>query len=78
MSDEYPEVSREDLIQFFTGKIWNKAIKKELQSWLDDIRDKLDCEHEPVIIHRLQGNIEAVKRIMNIDTYMIEDEEKGN
>ena len=61
------------LKDFVDGVIW-RDIQDELKLWLEDIRDQLeDPGHElfPEDIKRLQGNAEAVRRVLELPRNLI-------
>ena len=58
---------------FVEGVIW-KDIVDELSLWIEDIRDQLeDPGHElfPEDIKRLQGNVEALRRVLELPKNLI-------
>ena len=58
---------------FVEGVIW-KDIVDELSLWIEDIRDQLeDPGHEffPEDIKRLQGNVEALRKVLELPKNLI-------
>ena len=58
---------------FIEGNIW-KDIQDELHHWIEDIRDQLEDPEGKLFmedIKRLQGNIEAIRNVLNLPANLI-------
>lgn len=66
--------SAHELREFVRSNIW-RDLKDELNIWLDDIRTQLEVESNVDVIRRLQGNAEAVNKILRLPEILAESME---
>jgi hypothetical protein len=57
--------SRHQRAEFFRSFIW-QDIQTEFLEWLEQIRTELEVEDDIDIIRRLQGNAEALRKMLMI------------
>lgn len=60
---------------FLESRVWSD-IKEELEVWLNDIRDSLEDPDRDINIKQmnvLQGNAQAVRRILDLPRVMYEE-----
>jgi len=66
------ELTRDEIEEFEDSKIW-LCLRAELYEWLDQIRDVLELETDLQRIYNLQGSAEAVRKVLNITSFLTED-----
>lgn len=69
--------SSREFRDFIISNIW-RDIRSELLLWLDDIRSQLEVANEVEVLRKLQGNAEAVNRMLRLPEILAEAAEIEN
>lgn len=69
--------SSRELRDFILSSVW-RDIRSELLLWLDDIRSQLEVANEVEVLRKLQGNAEAVNRMLRLPEILAEAAEIDN
>jgi hypothetical protein len=60
-----------DLRNFLSSNIW-RDLSNEMDAWMQDIRAQLEVTQEIDILRRLQGNVEAVHRFLDLPQTLLD------
>ena len=66
--------SPEELRRFITSTIWNDLCS-DLQIWISDIQEQLEIEPDHLMVRKLQGNLEACRRFLDLPRVLLEHAE---
>lgn len=69
--------SPEELRSFISSQIWND-LSADIQTWIVDIQEQLEVVEDTSILRRLQGNIEACRRFLDLPRVLLEHAELEN
>jgi len=63
--------SESDFRNFLASNIW-RDLSNEMTAWMSDIREQLEITAEIDTIRRLQGNVEAVHRFLDLPQTLLD------
>lgn len=63
--------SETDFRNFLSSNLW-RDLSNEMNAWLNDIREQLEITAEVDTIRRLQGNVEAVRRFLDLPQTLLD------
>lgn len=66
--------SPEEIRSFISSRMWQDMCS-DMNAWRDDIREQLEVQEDINVIRRLQGNIEAVHRFLDLPRVLLEHAE---
>jgi len=56
----------------FMDSLVYRDLYEEYTKWLEDARERLETESDPIFMHRLQGVCEAIRKCMELPRIIVE------